>query len=383
MTITDFEINKLKNRISIVMRKIRETTPRLPVSPDRAKSSELWNGFSNGKKINRVIVYLRSSGCFWSIKKYSNNQIRFLPGCLDCAHSVAETTFGRPIEAKSYVKQFRNEIEKFDTEDYNTICVYNEGNFFNADELPKAARLSILAEIAIRKNIKTIVLESLPEFVTDNVLDEVRNTCGDVEVEIAIGLESIDPLVRKLCINKNYDLPAFESSLKLIHKHKMKVLSYVMLKPSFTTEKESQIDAIRTTEYAFDLGSDVVSIEPINLSRFNMAGALAELGLHRAPWLWTVRTVLAHAHRIGQVRFGGDQFAPMYHQQAFNCARCSKKVKEAFLNFNGDNDIEKLKNLECDCIADWDRELSVEFPSLIDRLPNVLDALENKFGIKS
>jgi radical SAM enzyme (TIGR01210 family) len=383
MTFQDFELNKLKNRISVVMRKIRETTPRLPVSPDKAKSSEIWNGFSNGVKINRVIVYLRSSGCFWSIKKYSNNQIRFLPGCLDCAHSVAETTFGRAIDAMSYVKQFRTEIEKFDSQSYNTVCVYNEGNFFNPGELPKAARISILSEIAIRKNIKTVVLESLPEFISDSVLDEVRNICGDRDVEIAIGLESIDPIVRKLCINKNYELSAYESCLKLIHKHGMKVLSYVMLKPCFTTEAEALQDTINTTEYAFDLGSDVVSIEPVNLSKYNMSGTLSSVGLHRAPWLWTVRSVLAHAHNLGQVRFGGDQFAPMYHQQAHNCEVCSRTVKDAMLEFNGDNDIDKLNTLNCDCQIEWDKELKHESPTLVERLPSILDIMEAKLGIRS
>jgi radical SAM enzyme (TIGR01210 family) len=383
MQLEDFELNKLKNRISIIMRKIRENTPRVPVSPDKAKSSELWNGFANGVQINRVIIYLRSSGCFWSIKKQANNQIRFLPGCLDCAHSIAETTFGRQINAENYVKQFRTEIEKFDAQDYNTICVYNEGNFFNPEELPKAARLSILSDINLRKNIKTLVFESLPEFITDSILEEIRCICGDREVEIAIGLESINPIVRKLCINKNYDLPAYEACVKLIHKHGMKVLSYVMLKPAFTTEKEAREDALTTTDYAFNLGSDVVSIEPVNLSKYNMSGKLAELGLHRAPWLWTVRSVLDYAHRLGEVRFGGDQFAPMYHQQAFNCSKCTAQVKESLSRYNGDNNINSVNSLKCDCLTEWQNTLDQESEPIVARLPAILDQLESNLKLKN
>ena len=94
-------------------------------------------------------------------------------GCLDCEHSVADTTYGVPIAPEQYVKQFEGQYRLYNNfTNYPILCLYNEGNFFNKNELPERARRDILKIIAANRNIKRLVLESLPLYITEDVLVE-------------------------------------------------------------------------------------------------------------------------------------------------------------------------------------------------------------------
>jgi len=360
------------------MRRIRMTTPRPPVTaapPDEAKGSEVWEGTQDGRPTQRVIIYLRSSGCFWAIGKPKGGIPVFHAGCLDCVHSVAGTTFGEPIAAGDYIRQFQGQYARYDPSVYTTLCLYNEGNFFNEAELPRAARVEILRQIAQNKHIRSVVLETLPEFLNQDVLAETRNLLGDREIEIGIGLESSNQRVRTLCVNKSYQLPDFERVVPLVQRY-AKVLAYVLLRPAFLTEKEALADAIETARYAERVGVDVLSLEPINLSDHHMSGVLANLGLHRAPWLWSVLEFVKTVYAPGWVRIGGDQFAPTYRHYAHNCPVCTEQARSLVRHFNATDDLSCLQTLVCGCRAQWLEELKRDEPPLLDRIETALSRLE-------
>lgn len=374
---SDPSIKQLRSKITQIMRVIRAQTPPL-ASPDlaeSAKGSEIWEGFFAGESIKRVVIYLRSSGCSWAMKTSPTEKPIFKAGCLDCEHSVAGTTLGVPISAATYVKQFEKEFIKYhDFQEYPMLCVYNEGSMFNEAELPAQARRDILKIIAENTHIKSVILESLPEYITERVLDETRTILGDRHLEIGVGLESSNPLVRHLCINKPFTLQQFEKTAQLINRY-CHLLSYILVKPSFLTEMEALQDSLKTVQYAFDVGSRVVSIEPLNIGEFAISGALSRLGLYRVPWLWTVLEIAHASHKLGETRLGGYQFAPKYENYAQNCPLCTMKVKEAIMMFNATNDITHLSELTCSCQDEWREELTREHPQLVDRVWQHVDKL--------
>lgn len=86
-----------------------------------------------------------------------------------------------------------------------------------------------------------LILESRPEFISKHVLDELMGVCESQYVEVAIGLEVVDDLIRSVCLNKGYCLETFEAAVKTIEGAKwpnLGVRAYVMLKPPFLTERE-------------------------------------------------------------------------------------------------------------------------------------------------
>jgi hypothetical protein len=358
---------ELRSEVGDVMKWIRTQTPRLELSTEQAKGTEVWEANVHGLPTERVIIYLRSSGCFWAIKPRKNGEPIFRAGCLDCEHSVAETTFGLPVSADSYVQQFLGAYRAYDFSNYRVLCLYNEGNFFNNQELPTEARRKILEIIAADPNIEVVVVESLPQFITNQVLRETKDILANKCLEIGIGLESADPIVRSLCINKSFSLRRFEEVAALVNRY-CRLLAYVLVKPSFLTEREAFHDAMKTVEYAFKAGAGVVSIEPISIREHSMAGVLARLGLYRTAWLWTVIEVSKAAYKLGEVRIGGYQFAPSYDYHAHNCEDCTPRVKQAIREFNSTNDIRLLDNLSCDCQLEWQIELQKEHRPLFDRV---------------
>lgn len=179
MNSDETRIRRVKSRVLSVMRQVRATTPQHPTDSRTAKSSEIWQGYLDGKPIQRVIIYLRSSGCSWAMGRSSQGMPVFKAGCLDCAHSVVETTFGRPVSADEYVEQFLGEYRKYDFSKYTMLCIYNEGSFYNSAELPVDARREILKIVSANRDIRAVVLESLPEFISDGVLEETRRLLGD------------------------------------------------------------------------------------------------------------------------------------------------------------------------------------------------------------
>lgn len=368
---------KLRNRISQVMLRIRNLTPKVPVSPTQAKGSEVWEGYLDGESVKRVIIYLRSSGCWWAVS--TGKTPRLKPGCLFCEHSVAQTTFGKPISTKDYVEQFIKEFQKYDYKEHPILCVYNEGNFFNENELPAEARREILRIISHNRDIKSVILESLPRFITEEVLAETVEILRNKRVEIGVGLESANPLIRSLCINKSFDLQTFERVAELVNKY-ADLLVYVLIKPPFLTEAEALIDAINTAWYAFSHGARVVSLEPLSVGEYTMQGFLYKVGLYRPPWLWTVLEVARIASLFGEVRIGGYQFAPAYELVAHNCEICTPKVKNAIRTYNATLDDSVLMDLDCHCKEQWKEDLRKAMPSLTERIPQMLDAISSLVG---
>jgi hypothetical protein len=364
--LSEREIKSLRQKIAHSMVNIRRRTPFINPSPFTAKGSEIWEGRLDDQPVERVIIYLRSCGCSWVVDTKANKP-RIKAGCLDCEHSLAGTTFGTPIAAAAYISQFESEFDKFDFSKYPIFSLYNEGSFFNKAELPLTARREILKRIAETPGIKSLILESLPEFVDEETLDDTRNILGDKNVEIGIGLESADPLVRSLCVNKSFNLKKFEETAQLINKY-FSLLSYVLIKPSFLTELESLHDAIDTAKYAFDVGSKIVSLEPLSIGEYAMSGALSRVGLYRPPYLWTVLEIAKVAVTLGETRIGGFQFAPQYDVYAHNCDVCTMNVKDAIRRYNSTYDFTVFDNLDCDCKRQWENLLAEEPIPLPERI---------------
>lgn len=370
------KLTELHSEMIKVMKEIRKTTPQLNVIENQAKLSEIWEGCIDGNPIKRVIIYLRSSGCFWAIKTKPAGEPNLNAGCLDCEHSLLGTTFGKSISVNSYIEQFLGEYKKFNFKNYPMLCVYNEGNFFNERELPVEARREILKIIGADPNIKVVVIESLPEFIKEKVMLETTTLLGNKRLEVGIGLESSNQTVRKLCVNKPYTLRQFEEIVPVIKRY-AHLLTYVMIKPSFLTEAEALNDALLTVKYAFDVGAQIVSLEPVNIGEFAMSGVLNKIGYYRPAWLWTVLEVAKLSHNLIETRIGGYQFAPNYKRFAQNCNNCTMMIKDAIRQFNSTYEIKTLEDLNCKCKIEWENELNKTYPPLIERLPEVLRHLKH------
>lgn len=389
-----------KIALSLVEEKIknlRENTPNLAFDKDKLAEVEINKFFFNGQTIDRVMVVLRSNGC----QHYKING-----GCSMCSHLN-----GSPLKDKivsdNYIKQWNSLIDgsfldkgttEFNINNYPVVCVYNLGSLLNKEEIDVEALKYIFSSLNKYKGIKKVIIESRAEYVTDEALMVIKEVYDGL-VEVGIGVESSDYIVRQLCHHKAIeDETIITAAVETLHKYQMKALAYVNFKPVFLTEKEAIDDAILTSidciqKYNFD----AISIEPTSLQENSLANYLYNLGLYRVPWLWSLKDIIYGIYdkipnKQLDIRLGGyfdeevlsgsqglgfnekNEIFP--HMTSSNCSYCTTSFINAIKNFNMTYDVKDLEMVEeCEhCYNLWQASKQVkDSRSIITRIKDILE----------
>ncbi|MBW9220125.1 TIGR01210 family radical SAM protein, partial [Methanothermococcus sp. SCGC AD-155-N22] len=172
------------------LKKRRERDPNLPVST--------WIGddiLSNGKVGRSITVILNTPGCRWAYK---------YGGCTMCGYLMD----GSPgeVSPENIINQFNYAIERYykEIEDNpKNICIkiFTSGSFLDDREVPREARRYILSKIG-ELDIREVVIESRPEYIREDTLEEAKECLGSVNMEIGVGVETFNEEIRRYSINK-------------------------------------------------------------------------------------------------------------------------------------------------------------------------------------
>lgn len=302
----------------------------------------------HAQAVDRLIIYLRSDlGCAFA---------RHTGGCAACRHSILGTA-GRRVQLENlYLKQYQFAVK--DNLFTPVVCIYNEGNILNHEELPSDQLLAIIRDLAVR-DVKRLIIESRAEYINDRTLAPLRDAAGNLEIEVGIGLESRDEFVRNELFLKETTLKSYERAIKCLHDNGILSLAYVVLKPPFLNEAQGIADAISTSKYAFDVGTGAVSLEPIGVEPHTVTELLHDEGLFSPPWLWSVLKVTEAVHALGEVRLGGFSFHPLPKEMPRNCPACTNEVLEAIDEYNRTYDLSVLTAKNCHCRQQYENELAL------------------------
>lgn len=360
------ERKAFKRASSLVEEKIKEirsNTPNLPFEKTKLAEVEINKFFYEGKTVDRVMIVLRSNGC----QHYKTNG-----GCSMCAH-LNGAPLKEKITHKNYVEQWNSVLDgsfvektdkEFNLNDYPVVCVYNLGSLLNPEEISVKTVQYIFSTLNKYKGVKKVIIESRAEYVTEDILSAIRKVYDGV-VEVGIGVESTNFLIRELCHHKAIEnTQIISDAVNLLHKYNMKALAYVNFKPIFLTESEAIEDAIKTSVDCFkDFNFDAVSVEPTSLQENSLANYLYDLGLYRVPWLWSLRDIIhgiydrMHVSKL-DIRLGGyfdeevlsgsqgtgfaqrNEIFP--HMTSSNCSYCTNEFVEAIKQFNMTYDVKDL-----------------------------------------
>ncbi len=335
--------------ISRWMRELHAAIPCREFDVTRlARPIDIREEHFEGVNYKRAVIYLMSNGCEWALKAGN--------GCTMCGHLSRHTRKEEPIAADDYLKQFRGVFDQIDFRRCPLLDLYNNGSFLNRNEIPHSARTEMLKLINRNPDIRMLVLESRPEYIDQETIDDIHSLVPNKHVEIAIGLELKDDLLRSICVNKGFVLAQYNQAAKLITS-KLKLRTYVMLKPPFLTEKEGIEEAVRAVEHAFAAGTTTVSLEACTIQAYTLAQYLAERNRYRPPWLWSIAEVVRRTAHLGKLVVGLFQFYPSPTIVPYNCDRCSHRVLEAIKTYNRTLDLGALRGLTCECRKAWGREL--------------------------
>ena len=303
---------------------------------------------------HRLMVILAAPGCAFAFTK---------GGCTNCSFPQS---FGlrHQVSAGEYDAQLESALKRIPASDRGPVQLdlFVSGSFFNPDEVPPAGQAMLLQRAARVPRVERIVVETRPEYITaDNIKDAVF-AVQPAELEVAIGLESADRVIREQRIRKGFTWRDFEKAAKQLAGSDVSMLVYLLLKPIATSEAEAIEDLVDSAGRVFELGEDLglptrIGLEPCFVGPDTEMERAFEAGEYRPPWLWSVVEAVRRIAPRGPVQVGLSDEGLNPQRSAHNCDKCSARVREALATFNLDRKPEPLAKLSCDCRADWVREV--------------------------
>ena len=324
--------------------------PSDPPDVRRPAHIEIREEYYRGNYVKRAVIFLLSNGCEWALKSAY--------GCTMCGHIAKQVRSQQPISADDFIVQFNTAFSSMDFKGIPILNIFNNGSFLNENELPSDARRAIVGLISEKKDIKKLLIESRPEFITDSIIRETKSLLQNTELEIAIGLETADDFRRFVSVNKGFSLSQFTQAANIILKHKVQLRCYLLLKPPFYSEKEAIDDAVDSIKTAFSLGVKTVSLEAMTVQKYTLIEYLYNNDLYRMPWLWSIIEVVKKTSHLGRVFVGLFKFYPSPNFVPNNCSLCNDKTMDAIVEYNRTLKSEIFDQLHCQCKKDWKKHLN-------------------------
>ncbi|MCT9097879.1 archaeosine biosynthesis radical SAM protein RaSEA [Haloarchaeobius sp. HME9146] len=294
-----------------------------------------------------LTIILNTGGCRWARAG----------GCTMCGY-VAESVEGGSVSHEALMDQIQvcldHEAEEAD-EKSGLIKIYTSGSFLDEREVPAETRQAIAETFGDRERI---VVESLPDFVTEAKLDEFVEQ--GLDTDVAVGLETATDRVRHDCVNKYFDFADFEDACAEAVAADAGVKAYLLMKPPFLSEPEALEDMQSSVRRCAAVeGCHTVSMNPCNVQRYTMVDDLFFRGGYRPPWLWSVARVL-ESTADEDVIVVSDPVGHGSERGPHNCGECDDRVQKAIKDFDLRQDPTVFEQVSCECEATWEHVLENE-----------------------
>jgi len=146
---------------------------------------------------------------------------------------------------------FDNFFNKLFRKKFNQkIKVFGSGSFLDDSQVPQKARRYFIEKCRVY-GVEKLTVESRPEFITREKLDEFKG----IDLSVAIGLEAADDMVLDM-IKKGFHLRDFEAAAEIIHGSGFKVRTYLLVNAPGADVNELS----KSLDYALKYSDSVVLI---------------------------------------------------------------------------------------------------------------------------
>ena len=337
------EIEKLTKEI-----RQRAFERKEPKTPEQVGASWYNDDLTYDGVAKTLFMILPTPGCAWALGDSG--------GCTMCSY-VSDCTL-EPIDTDTILRIFHDHLSRHPIveEDKISVKLFASGSFLNPYELPKEARDEILKTLIGLGNVTEIIVESRPEYVKEEYLDEIFEIIGDTLFEVSIGLETSNDYTRLNKINKGFTRDDFEKAVKLMQNLKeskgynIKSKAYIFVKPILVSEGQAIDEAIETARYCDSIGVNRLSFCPATIHSGTVIERFWRKGAYQPPWIWscieiinTVRDELDIPALLDTSGFGS-------RRGPYNCKKCNKDLKHMIIA----NNLTQTKiDYECECKNEW------------------------------
>lgn len=299
----------------------------------------------DGKKAKRKRIVLFSKGCS-------------VATCSMCPlPNEALNPKTNNLTEDNLINQIKNSFKNDNINNYDQLTIYNNGNFFSDAEIPQKVR-DFIYNLVTTSNIKYLVVESLPQFITLEKLSQAKNILQNKKLIVAIGLQSSNDLIREKAINSTCTRSYFEKSLLLLKQYDFEALVFLMIKPPFLKETEAIEDVINSVKYLESLGVFDPMLCPLRISENTLVSLLYNKKLYTPPSLWTVLSIinkiLLHNHK-SLFKISTSLLKDQDRTDSLrttNCKKCSSVIIKNIEDFNLQRNPEIL-NINCECYQNY------------------------------
>jgi radical SAM enzyme (TIGR01210 family) len=325
-----------------------------PKSPQELPASWYGEDLLYSGKGNAIFIILPTPGCAHALSASG--------GCTMCSY-IADS----PLEAVSpdeLVDIFKNSLNRFDIKPKTVVKIFVSGSFLNEDEIPREARDEILKLLNKEKNVEEVVVESRPEYVTEEILKACCSLIPDKIFEVSIGLETSSDYIKEYKINKGFTNEDFERAVSVVKNlksdYKIASKAYLFVKPILTSEKEAIEDAVASAIYAEEVGVDRISFCPATIHKGTLMEVLWRRGSYQPPWIWSILEIIKRVRSLVKIPVIMDTSGFGTRRGPFNCKKCNKKLKNLIIQSNLDQSIPE--EFDCECKDRWVAD--VEFSNI-------------------
>ncbi len=314
-------------------------------------------------------IIFRTCACSWARSDDA--------GCTMCGYfndkgpdSIAQSQILDQVQYA--INKHTSKLEEIQKEGKKTtVKFFSSGSFLDDEEFHPETRLEIVKKVVKLPSVQSILAETRPEFVKEEILLSIVTACNGKPLELGIGMESSNDYVREVLINKGFSSQHLKDAIKTAHNCGVLVKAYLLLKPPFLNEKTAIRDAVHSITDAVMWGVDSISLNPVNIQAFTVAENLYNNKKYRSPWIYSVISVFQQALTqdiLDKVLILCSPSAAGKERGVHNChdRACNSRWLEILNKFISTQNLEILhkENLpynECNCFGEYN--LFLEFIS--------------------
>jgi len=322
---------------------------------DQLIFAEPRKSYLNGAYVDRLVLFLRGTGCTW---------VNDTGGCTFCGFWNA-TNFGERIANQDYLHQIKQALLDRDIEaqNYQIICLYNDGSLFEEREIEFEVVLQICRMIVKQLSIRRIVIETKIIDLDEAKIIALTQTLDGIELEIAVGFESANHLVRDLCINKHFSDHIFEKNVEMLQRHGVRLVPLIMVKPPFLTEKIAIDDVVASFSYLEPFNLPRIDLELATIEQHTLMHNLWQHKLYTTPRLWTIREILKRRETLGlktEIYISPPNYTVEALAYSENCPACNPAMTKAIHTFNRTQTANAFDFITCKCETPWQQLIEDE-----------------------
>ncbi|MGN6547284.1 MAG: radical SAM protein [Aureliella sp.] len=138
------------------------------------------------------------------------------------------------------------------------LKLYNASSFFDPLNVP-AADLPQIA--ALVRGMQRVIVENHPRILPWPAIEDFQERLSG-QLEIALGLETVDPVVLKK-LNKRITIDDFATAARGLRQRKIDLRAFVLLRPPWTEEAAALEWCRRSIEFAIEHGARHVTVIPV------------------------------------------------------------------------------------------------------------------------